>query len=262
MLDIPDFKAKFGIDAYLPHRDGLLYKYFSIERGIESVFKEAFYFATPPQLNDPFELSVDRITFEMTDENIWSLLKRTLPNNPSEQQRIFELSKQTRSNVPEVMRKQIQTMRDNCGICCFTSNPKNELMWAHYGQSDTGVVIGFNLPPFSPHMKDLFVMKVKYEKEKSFINYFDKPYTLFPIWAYVKNDRWNYEEEIRAVSMSHHGLLRYSIESVKEIHYGMRTSEEMIGRMESVMALKKYHAYQRFKINTDSNSYEYQSQTF
>ena len=143
----------------------------------------------------------------MTDKNIWSLLQRKLPNNSVEQQRIFELSKQTRGATPAIMQEQIRKMRDACGICCFTSDPHNKLMWANYGRSDTGVVIGFNLPPYSPHIHDLFVMKVLYEQERSVINYFDKPHTLFPIWAYVKNDVWSYEKEIRAVAMSYNGLL-------------------------------------------------------
>jgi hypothetical protein len=186
MSNLTDFKAKYGIDAYLPHRDGLLHKYFSNFRAIESVRHESFYFAMPRQLNDPFELDVERIQFDLIDENIWSLLKRTLPGNLAEQQRIFELSKHTRGQVPAVMHEQINKLRDACGICCFTSNPHNRLMWSHYGQSNTGIVIGFNLPPFSPYLHDLFVMKVKYEQEKSFINYFEKPYTLFPIWPTLR----------------------------------------------------------------------------
>ena len=75
LFNLPDFNAKFGIDAYLPHRDGLLYKYFSNFRAVESVLHESFYFAMPRQLNDPFELDVERIQFDLTDENIWSLLK-------------------------------------------------------------------------------------------------------------------------------------------------------------------------------------------
>ena len=195
----------------------------------------------------------------MTDKNIWSLLQRKLPNNSVEQQRIFELSKQTRGATPAIMQEQIRKMRDACGICCFTSDPHNKLMWANYGRSDTGVVIGFNLPPYSPHIHDLFVMKVLYEQERSFINYFDKPHTLFPIWAYVKNDVWSYEKEIRAVAMSYNGLLKYQIESIKEIHYGMRTTEEHIGQMESVMALKNYRDYQRYQIRSASDSYDYVS---
>jgi len=261
-MNIPDFKKKFGVDAYIPERDGILYKYFNIERGIQCISQEALYFASPTQLNDSFELDVDRIKFEMTDENIWKLLNRRHLRNAAERQAAFERSKEHRDRVPSVMREQLAKLRDSCGICCFTTNPTNKLMWAHYGQSDTGVVIGFNLPPFSPHLKDFFVMKVLYEEERSFIDYFEKSTTLLPVWAFVKNDAWAYENEIRAVKMDYNGLLKYNIESVQEIHYGIKTDPNMIGRLESVMALKNYRHYNRFQIAHDTNSYGYKSQTF
>lgn len=171
-MNIPDFKERFGVDAYLPHRDGLLYKYFNMERGIQLVSQEALFFASPVQLNDSFELDEDKIRFEMTDENIWSLLKRKYPNDLAKQNDTFELSKINRHLVPGIMKQQLAKMREACGVCCFTTDPRNKVMWGHYGSSDTGVVIGFNLPPFSLHIKDLFVMHVLYEKERSFINYF------------------------------------------------------------------------------------------
>jgi hypothetical protein len=261
-MNIPDFKQKFGVDAYIPERDGILYKYFSIERGIQCVLQEALYFASPSQLNDSFELDIAKIKFEMTDANIWKLLKRRHPGSDTDQQAAFEKSKEHRDKVPAIMKEQLSKLRDACGVCCFTTKPVNKLMWAHYGQSDTGIVVGFNLPPYSPHLKDFFVMKVLYEQERSFIDYFEKSTTLFPLWAFIKNSEWAYENEIRAVKMDYNGLLKYNIESVQEIHYGMKTDPNMIGRLEAVMALKNYHSYKRFQISHDPNSYGYKSQPF
>lgn len=261
-MELPDFKEKFGVDAYLPHRDGLLYKYFNMERGIQLVSQEALYFASPFQLNDSFELDEDKIKFDMTDGNIWSLLKRMYPNDLIKQTEVFELSKKNRHLVPEVMKAQMSRIRQECGVCCFTTDPRNKLMWGHYGSADTGVVIGFDLPPFSLHVKDLFVMKVLYEEERSFINYFDKPFTIFPIWAFVKNIDWAYEKEIRAVAMSYNGLLKFDISSIQEIHYGMKAKDEHIGQIESLMALKNYAGYKRFHIEKSDNSFAYLSTPF
>jgi len=261
-MHIPDFKKKFGVDAYIPERDGLLYKYFSIERGIQCISQEALYFASPSQLNDSFELDVDKIRFEMTDENIWALINRRHPGNEVERQIAFENSKKNREKVPALMKTLIGKLRDACGVCCFTTDPVNMLMWAHYGKSDTGIVVGFNLPPYSPHLKDFFVMKVLYEQERSFIDYFKNSTTLFPVWAFVKNIFWEYENEIRAVKMDHNGLLKYDIASVHEIHYGMKTDVDMIGQLESIMAIKNYQDYKRFQIAHDTDSYGYKSRPF
>lgn len=261
-MDEFDFKKKFGVDAYLPHRDGLLYKYFNIERGLQAITYEGLYFASPQQLNDSFELDVDKIVFEMTDENIQALLHRRFPNNQPERDRIFTLSKTNMHLVPDLMTKAITQMRNQCGICCFSTDPRNKLMWGHYGSSDTGICIGFNLPPISLYIKEMFVMKVLYEKERSFINYFDKPFTIFPIWAFVKNSSWEHEKEIRAVIMNYNGLLRYNLDSIKEIHFGMKVNEENIGRVESILAIKNCKNYKRFKIESSKRSYDLLSKSF
>ena len=261
-MNIPDFKKQFGVEAYIPELDGLLYKYFSIERGVQCISQEAIYFASPKQLNDSFELDVEKIMFEMTDENIWKLLKRTMPGNEAAQHLAFEKSKEHRDKVPAIMHKQLTKLRNECGICCFTGEPVNKLMWAHYGQSDTGMVIGFHLLPYSVHLKDLFIMKVLYEAERTSIDYFEKSTTLLPIWAFVKNSDWSYEKEIRAVKMDYNGLLKYDISSIKEIYYGIKTDPNIIGRVESIMALKNYNNYKRFQVAQSKGSYSYERQAF
>jgi len=261
-MNIPDFKKRFGVDAYIPERDGILYKYFSIERGIQCILQEALFFASPSQLNDSFELDVDKFKFEMSDKNINAFLNRIYPDSETERQVAFEKSKEHRNKVPAIMKMQLAKLRDSCGICCFTNDPVNKLMWAHYGQSDTGIVVGFHIPPYSFHLKDFFMMKVLYEEERSFIDYFNRSTAVFPLWAFVKNNEWAYENEIRAVKMDYNGLLKYQIESVREVHYGIKTNTDMIGRLESIMALKNYRSYKRFQICHSTDSYGYKSNPF
>lgn len=261
-MDEFDFKKKFGVEPYLPFRDGLLYKYFNLERGLDSILSESLYFASPKQLNDSFEMDVRKIVFKMTDANINSLLHRYFPNDQIERERIFELSKTNRALDPDLMMKGLTQIRNQSGICCFTTDPRSRLMWGHYGNSDSGICIGFNLPPVFPYIKDMFIMKVVYESERSFINYFDRPFSIFPIWAFVKNSSWDYEKEIRAVHMSYNGLLKYNLNSIEEIHYGMKISENNLGRVESLLSLKNHTNYRRLKIESSDSSYDLLSTPF
>lgn len=227
-MQLPDFKKQFGVEAYIPHIDGLLYKYFNIDRAKDVVMEEALWFSSPEKLNDSFELDVEKIKFDMSDENIKAFLLRYYSDAPEILAEIFERSKSNRDLVADFMQKKMAEIRDECGICCFTTNPCNKRMWALYGNSDTGVVIGFQLPPIILGKKDFFVMKVIYENERSFIDYFNKPHPIFPIWACVKDSDWAYEKEIRAVDMSRKGLHKFALNAVKEIHYGMKTKQEDI----------------------------------
>lgn len=78
----------------------------------------------------------------------------------------------------------------------------------------------------------------------------------------MKNIDWAYEKEIRAVTMGYHGLLKFDISSIREIHYGMKAKEEHIGQIESLMALKNYGGYKRFSIGKSNSSFEYVSKPF
>jgi hypothetical protein len=257
-----NFIERFGVDIYRPEKDGLLYKYFSFPRALQAITESKLYFASPTQLNDSFELDIDNIRFEMTDENVKKLAERYYPNNPVKQTNLFEKSITNRRFVPDALRKELDKIRNQSGVCCFTTEPRNKLMWGHYGVSDTGVCIGFNLSPLSISEPELFIMKVKYENERKIMNYFDTPFNIFPLWAFVKNGDWGYEKEIRAINMTYNGLMSYNKESIKEVHYGLKTTEEDIGKMESLLVLKNYHDYKRFKIEKSKTDYKLTSSPF
>jgi len=254
-----DFKGKFSVEPYIPSEDGLLYKYFSPERGVEAITSHTLYFSPTSKLNDSYELDIDRVKFTMSDENIQSLLIRYFPDNEALRKRIFQKSKYTRKFVPSVLQKELQKIREKCGICCFTTQPHNLLMWASYGVSDTGVCIGFDLPILSSLSHELFLMKVIYEEVKSSIDYFQKANSIFPFWAFVKNSAFAYEQEVRAINMNYNGLIEFQLSDIKEIHYGMKSSIDTRGKIESYLALKNSFAHKSFVIEKSSTDYKLNS---
>jgi hypothetical protein len=40
----------------------------------------------------------------------------------------------------------IQHVRQNIGVCCFTTDPKNLVMWAHYADKHRGICLCFDFP--------------------------------------------------------------------------------------------------------------------
>jgi len=46
------------------------------------------------------------------------------------------------------------------------------------------------------------------------------------------------------------------------IHYGKKTTEENIGKVESLMALKDQNDYKRFKIQSSTKTYDLLSMSF
>lgn len=92
----------------------ILYKFYGFEAGLEALKSSRLGFREPEYFNDPFEL----LCFDnlMGDENRTTLIIDRL-----------------------------ESIRKNVTILSLTKNPLNPLMWAHYGMSHTGFVIGYDV---------------------------------------------------------------------------------------------------------------------
>lgn len=250
-----DFIDKFGVDAFVPGQDGLLYKYFTIDRALELVGDESLWFSAPDKLNDMFELDIDRIQFNVTDESIVSLSERYFPDNNKKREEL--LNSPHRAVAAKLVQNEFKKLRSECGICCFTTNPRERKMWGLYGKSDSGVCIGFDLPYHILVSPTSFLLKVKYETEFTNIDHFNGDNIRnFTSWVFTKNSDWGYEEEIRMLRIGSQGLLKIPLNSIKEIHYGSRCEENDIGRLESRLALKDYISHKKFRIHRERQSYE------
>lgn len=67
---------------------------------------------------------------------------------------------------------------------------------------------------------------------------------------------------IRTVDMSEKGLHKFQLNAIKEIHYGMKTKEDSIAKIEAVLVLKNHSKYRRFRIGMDKKDYKYISRSF
>lgn len=92
----------------------ILYKYYSYDAGVKALLNNQLGFTRPKYFNDPFELS--------------SL--SNLEGDDSEKEKLIYIFEQ---------------IKDSVAILSLTKDPLNTLMWAHYGQSHKGFVIGYNV---------------------------------------------------------------------------------------------------------------------
>ena len=139
------------------------------------LYKDAVFL---PETSDKFELR----KFLTCEENIW-LLKSMINNGYSKLIKTYKA----------ITSEQI-------GICCFTDDHLNELMWAHYAESSKGFCITFNFNSYEFPVID-----------KGYINYTNIRPQIAP--DFIINDRnefyhamcftkspcWNYENEYRLI---------------------------------------------------------------
>ena len=176
------------------------------------------YCNSPENFNDPFDGQID-VFKSMIDE---------CKNNENLKKFLFKIK-----TITDDLRKETR-------MTCFSRDSVNKLLWSHYGNSHTGVCIGYDLenlykmeysteyPEVSELIKEK--MKISFEGlskyEKNRIQILDE---LYKISFLTKSVEWEYEKEYRAfieVNDKQDFYIELKKENIKSIYFGLRTSEE------------------------------------
>jgi len=172
----------------------LLYKYTSCEAGLAILKTQQIGYAQPRTLNDPFEVSAFN----------WG----TTESEPEAQLGQYFDSKFEQAQL-----------KTDMAILSLSREPLNALMWAHYGQSHTGFVIGFDAESagFADRSCNLIPAQfgsIVYSNTKPTHSFVDPSTTLNVGNEYswrpeireqldrlflYKAGVWSYEEEVRVV---------------------------------------------------------------
>ena len=188
-----------------------LYHFTSLEFGISNVLKQRIKIARILELNDPFEF-----------RNV--LFPRNIPN------------------FQEKFENWRKELNDKCGIICFSKIFSNPLIWGHYAEKSTGLVLAFDVPKDDPS-------KVRYRSR--FLKAPQVP--ISPKFARSliasKAPSWKYEKEYRVFQSLISSNSELQANSGKLLFFGnfsnsMKLKEIMLGPdcaadMATVMALKR-----------------------
>ena len=139
----------------------VIYKYRNWQNNLhkEILTKNTIWFASPKSFNDPFDIRApDKVNFEEVDhplfyENIRKYAKKAYKNIPANSKE-FEIVCENqldiiKSNPKKWFDDRFREIRegnlyDSIGVFSATTDPKNETMWASYGDNGYGVCIGFD----------------------------------------------------------------------------------------------------------------------
>lgn len=157
-----------------------IYKYFSLERGINFLNLPLMRISTSNSLNDPFESKCASNDLKAIEE----IYKKKYENHWQEYLKKFK----------------------EYGIISLTTNNDNLLMWSHYADEHKGVVIGFDINENNP--SDFFFTqttctfeKVKYNQSRQFESIINEN-NLDEVklhYSILKSNEWNYESEYRFI---------------------------------------------------------------
>lgn len=154
----------------------------------------------------------------------------------------------------------IKDTNRNLGILCLTVRNDNNLMWAHYADSDKGVCVEFDIS------RDLdtfcFPNAVTYDDRVKRFNYIrswnlrkgaDVTEAIFH-----KSAEWSYEQEYRVVRIDGAGIVPFDITALRSICFGTDTPADEIAEIRALCRRKNYtHITLRQRVlNSETGKFE------
>lgn len=190
------------------------------------LLESAIFHNAPESFNDPFDCRVD------TEHALTRALAADLPLK--------------RRAVLEDIQRKFRAKRPSdfdMGVCCFTNNAEDPLMWAHYADMHRGVCLTYKFP--ATYFMDRYPPS---ETEPYFIgcdrvHYGDNAYTDWLIngdleqpdaepieraasrTLVTKADCWQHEEEFRTIVSKPKWAMQFEPQFLAQVIFGLRTSD-------------------------------------
>lgn len=266
----------------------LLYKYRNCaQRTWELLLNRKLFFATPEQLNDPLDSSID-IAAEY--ERAKKLVVES-DSHPDGRKSflIFLLDEHRRFTHPVSgekmgLNRALQGFIRSLGILSFSRTPTDALLWSHYADGHCGVCLGFDpeLLQFddvfikgdieyasAPPYVDLFLKMTeelgefvrpwerhKYPDEQGEQFYTSQLSRLMRANLLVKSEKWKYEEEHRMITArpGHHA---FSPKALREVVQGTKTREADRETLANILRHPDYAHVQVRNVRNVSGTFEF-----
>jgi hypothetical protein len=206
------------------------YKYKSFDEAnfahIQDIFvNNRIYFPSPVEFNDPFDGSY-QYSLEGSEEEKVKFFIRVLKNNKpdlSPAERIEKANQIVHSaafqNIdPAVTNRTIK----NLGIYCLSLVRDDILMWSHYSQKHTGIVLEFKPGSFFAE-----AFEVNYQEKYPNIRIYDDDLARMKAGILTKSTHWAYEKEYRVIEYTKGpGVYDFSGNLLTGVIFGCRMPEE------------------------------------
>lgn len=276
-------------------KDMELYKYLKLSVGLKVLQTGLIRFSPPRAFNDPFELKPNIAGFAPSDQiadcgrekspqileseyrDLPFFIKAALPYDQfaalTEKMLWPEFGAQTGTQMlaPYVRRALEDRLEEIAGLLCLTESHDNLTMWAHYGESHQGMVIGFDAS--HTYFRNSDGSAGAPSNLKPVIYWGSRPKLT---WSGLKSEDiflakgedWKYEREwrmfaqldkansIEQIELEPVHLFRYPQESVTKVIMGCRATPETVDQVKTVMtSIPKLSRTEILKASADRTKY-------
>lgn len=223
----------------------MLYKYLPRDASFESTDKPGslsvirdgtLKYTSPIDFNDPFDCQ--------PDYDLDALFRSILEIEPVSPLEVLQGANPSKHWDGEWLHKQYVPA---FGVCCFSRNAKNILMWSHYASDHRGIAVEFQSKPTEGFdnqdiSMSLSSMEVKYQDQKPLIKQFGREFEKKLLLT--KSRDWEYEEESRVVLIPNeysplinvHGIYQYDRPLLKSVIAGVKCDSKDIALIKKDVA--------------------------
>lgn len=196
-----------------------------------------FYLNSIEEFNDPFDMGA-YVTVNSNPKKRREKFKRILKLHKPElkwkqrQEKINEmmLVPDQAAHIRLAYEKNILDM----GAICFTSKPKDLLMWSHYGAHHRGISLQFHIANDIRTMGRL--LRVKYSPTYPTIDWVGNMEKALMEVLGTKNSGWEYEQEYRIlIAEAARSYLAFHPQTLTGLIFGCRADQKMKGRVLNIL---------------------------
>lgn len=219
----------------------IVYKYLGPNR-LHVLESGLIRFTQAAALNDPFECTP---RMHLVRQNLWDIARPHI-NTLSGMAKV-EVTLRTSLSIRDRLKKFNFESSNNFGILSLSETNNNLLMWSHYCDSHRGFAVGFDSQHafFRSRKFRAFsaLAPVKYSADRPIMPRIDEAsMETAEIMFFTKSEDWAYEQEVRKIANveaadetkhmdgSNMYFFRFPPDSVREIIFGYRVSEELKDR--------------------------------
>lgn len=133
------------------------------------------------------------------------------------------------TNIQETLNNIRKESLSKIGVCCFSKNNSNLIMWSHYADSHQGFCLEFdsNFEPFSKNFEVTYKSEIPDINADLLFNEEVEPEFLQKLLSFKSID-WKHEEEIRVIHKESNKSYNYPTRSLKAIYFGIRANQSDI----------------------------------
>lgn len=206
----------------------------SVERLRQVVLGSSLWLSSPQDFNDPYDMHC-HVVFEGTGAEKRQVLLAKAKELDSlglvgdgwkSRQRRVDLMMANPDKLLSGIRKSFKLVLNHAGVCCFTTNPRQLLMWSHYGKDHKGLALQFD--PSGDPVTFTKPSRVSYSKELPVINWTEATYSGVLEVTHTKYEDWGYEDEWRMLHpRGCHTRHLFAAKALTGIIFGCRTPKEV-----------------------------------